>query len=456
VILAASALLSGCGGTSEPAADTDLLVIYSPHSDEIRQEFTWSFQDWYKRQTGRNVDVSWPDPGGGGSQILKRLQDKFRAGRYDIDVAFGGGPIFDQLKQLGMLEPYRVPADVLAAIPPKAAGQPLYDPEFHWYGAAISTFGLIYNNALICDRGLPPVKDWETMADPRYVGFVGAGDASKSSSVRKAYEIILQAYGYDRGMAVLVRMGANARDFYGSASDIPRNCAQATIALGPCIDFYAFRQMRGEGGQNLGFIVPPEMTVVTCDPIGILKNAPHRKAAEKFIELVLRPEGQRLWMLPAGAPGGPREYTLERLAVLPSLYQEPAAKTSAARMNPFAAAPANFYDPAKENDRQTILADYLRVALVENHDALARAWKSIIAAGLPADRAQELVRPLVTEAEMLRLGREVWAPVLVPENATADQRAELQREEEERQRRKSNLETEWSRALRARYQQLAK
>ncbi len=234
------------------------------------------------------------------------------------------------------------------------------------------------------------------------------------------------------------------------------DCAKGFLAVGSCIDFYAFRQMRSEGGDNLGFVVPSGLTMTTCDPIGILRDAPHLAAARKFVEFVMRPEGQRLWMYPAGTPGGPRQYTLERLAVLPSLYEDPNAKTSAARTDPFKVAAPKFFDPAKERDRQTVLADYLRLALVENHDGLARAWKALIDAGLPEARVAELVRPLVGEAEMLRLGREVWAPVLVPDSATPEQKADLTRQEEQRQRTRSDLKKQWSETLRARYEALAK
>jgi hypothetical protein len=197
------------------------------------------------------------------------------------------------------------------------------------------------------------------------------------------------------------------------------------------------------------------MTVATCDPVAVLRNAPHPQAADKFVEFVMRPEGQRLWMLPAGAPGGPREFSLERMAVLPSVYQEAAALSSAVRTNPFTAPPADFYDAAKENERQTILADYLRVVLVENHAALVKAWQAIVAAGLPADRVAELVRPLVSEEEMLKLGRDVWTPVLVPDDAPPEKKAELMRQEEQRLRRRSDLEAAWSEQVRRRYETLA-
>jgi len=448
--------LAGCGGGSSPSAGTDTLVIYSPHSDEIREEFTQAFRDWYKAKTGRDADLSWPDPGGGGTQVLKRLQDKFRAGRYDIDLVFGGGPIFDQMKQLGMLQKTPVPPEILAAIPPKAAGQPLYDPDGYWYGTAISTFGLVYNRTLIKDKGLPEVKDWLAVADPKYFGYVGAADPAKSSTALKVYEVILQAYGYERGMAILVRLGGNAREFYSQAGDVPRNCAQGFIAVGPCIDFYALRQMRSEGGGNLAFLAPPEMTVATCDPIAVLKNAPHRQLAQEFVEFVLRPEGQRLWMLPAGATGGPRKYTLGRLSVLPPLYEEAAAMSAAATVNPFKVTPSDFYDAAKESLRQAILADYLRVVLAENHASLAIAWKAVIDAGLPAGRMAELTRPIISEEEMLRLAREDWSPLLVPEDATPEKKADLLRREEDRQRRKSDTLTRWSEESRRRYEAMAK
>jgi ABC-type Fe3+ transport system substrate-binding protein len=456
VALTALVLLAGCSGGPAPQAGGDTLVIYSPHSDEIRQEFGEAFQAWYKGRTGRDVDVKWPDPSGGGTEVLRRLEDKFRAKRYDIDVAFGGGPIFEPMKQLGMLEPYKLPAEALAALPPKIAGQPVYDADFAWYGAAISTFGIIYNKTIIKQKNLPEVKDWESMADPRFFGLVGAGDPSKSATVLKAYEIILQAYGYDRGMALLARIAGNAREFYPTSSEIPRNTAKGFLAVGPCIDFYAYRQMRSEGGDQLGFVAPSGLTVITPDPIAILKRAPHRKVAEKFVDFVMGPEGQRLWMLPAGTPGGPKKVTLGRLAVLPATYEEAAAKGVVIPFNPLAAKSADFYDPAKENARQAILADYLRVVVVENHDAIKKAWKAIIEAGLPAERLAEFCRPIVAEDEMLRLGREGWTAVLIPGDAPADEQARLTREAEAHRRTKSDTLTRWSEAVRAKYAALAK
>jgi ABC-type Fe3+ transport system substrate-binding protein len=461
MLLAASVIaLGGCRKAEESppsaaATAQDLLVLYSPHSDEIREEFTWGFQAWYQKETGRTVDVQWPDAGGT-SQMVKRLQDKFRAGRYDIDLAFGGGGgIFEQMKQLGMLEPYRLPEDLLRRIPKEVAGQALYDADFCWYGAALSTFGLLYNKNVLGDRGLPAVTDWAAMADPRFIGLVGPGDPSKSGSVRKVYEIILEAYGYERGMSLLIRMGGNAREFYDQASEIPRACALGTIALGPCIDFYADRQMHSDGGRAIGFVAPEGMTVLNADPIAMFKNAPHRKVAEKFLEFVMSPAGQGLWMVPPGAQGGPRTFSLDRMAVLPEVFELPAVKARGGTPPPFALAPAKFFDAAKETARIAILPDYLRVAAIENQEPLKRAWRAIIAASLPDDLVGKLVQPLVTEDEMTRLGREVWQPVRVAKDATPDEVLQSKQKEEMRLRSKSEIEKQWRSTLKQRYEALA-
>jgi iron(III) transport system substrate-binding protein len=463
-LLAAALLAAGGCRQAEPSPSTstaatraaeDELVIYTPHANEIREEFGWAFEDWYHQKTGRTVEVKWPDAGGT-SQILRRLQDKFKAGRFDVDVAFGGGPIFEDMKQLGMLEPFKLPAAVLNQIPTEVAGQRMYDPDYCWYGAALSSFGLIYNKKIIRDRGLPAVTDWETMADPAYFGLVGAADASKSGSVRKSYEIILEAYGYERGMALLSRMFANTREIYPGSGEVPRNCAAGFIAVGPCIDFYADRQMHSEGGANLGYVAPMGLTVLSTDPIGIFKNAPHRRVAELFLEFVLGPEGQALWMLPAGAPGGPRKFSLERTAILPSVLELPAVKARRADVtSPFNLPPSHFFDEAKEAARINILPDYLRVAAVENETSLRRAWRAIIKAGLPKDLVEEFVRPLVSEAEMIDLGKTLWRPISVPKDATPAQATERREKEEMRLRQKSELEMQWRKTLRQRYDDLA-
>jgi ABC-type Fe3+ transport system substrate-binding protein len=452
VALAACGLaLAACGGCSKKSGDgEDVLVIYSPHSDEIQKEFERAFIEYYREKTGRTVTIEWPDAGGS-SGVLRQLQDKHLQGIHDVDILFGGGPIHSQLKALGLLEEFRLSDDLLAKLPKTIAGEPLYDADYAWYGAAVSTFGLIYNKKVITDRGLPAVTQWMDMARPEFFGTVGAVDAAQSGSVRKAYEIMLQAYGYEKGMRLLMLMAANAREIGSSASDIPKGCSQGFIAVGPCIDFFADRQMASPGGENLGFILPEGLSSLNNDPISILKGAPHLDLAKEFVSFVMSRRGQRLWSLRAGTPGGPVETTLSRCAIVPEVYTEDAANLVEGLRNPFQATPNTWYRLDREIARINILPAYLEKMMVENKRQLTEAWKAVIDAGAPEDLVAQLTKPLVSEDELLRLADEVWKDVVLTPDMTADQKQAAEAEQDRRKKLRSDIKLQWSEGFRARY-----
>jgi ABC-type Fe3+ transport system substrate-binding protein len=463
VSLASWGCSKGDNGSSTPtatkaepdAATADRLVIYSPHSDAIKQEFRRAFGEAHRSSTGRAVTVEWPDAGGGGG-ILRQLQDKYKQGIHDVDVVFGGGPMHEQLKNAGLLQPYKLPDDLLAKLPRTIAGQPLYDAEHYWYGAAISSFGIIYNKPLVADLGAPPVAEWSDMARPQFFAKVGVVDAGQSGSVRKAYEIILQSYGYEKGLRVLTLMGANARGIGRSSSEIPKDCAQGFIALGACIDFYGSRQMASPGGEVLGFVLPKGLTVINTDPISILRDAPHRAVAEEFVRFVMSPAGQKLWSLRQGAPGGPQKETLGRYAVLPEIYRDYAADLAPGLESPLDAPATTFYDSRKEGARIEVLPAYLKALMVTNKRPLSDAWRAVIAAGTPEDLTAELTAPLIDEKEMLRLAREVWAPVVIKDETPEADRARLLAERDRRLLERSNTELAWTIAFRERYEAVAR
>ena len=101
-----------------------------------------------------------------------------------------------------------------------------------------------------------------------------------------------------------------------------------------------------------------------------LRRCAAPEGGQKFLEFVLRPEGQLLWMLPAGTPGGPRKFALERVAVLPSLYAGRRRRPSARRPTPSPSPPPPSTMPPRRTTGRSILPDYLRVAAVENDDGL--------------------------------------------------------------------------------------
>jgi hypothetical protein len=135
-------------------------------------------------------------------------------------------------------------------------------------------------------------------------------------------------------MRLIQRIGANARYFTDSAGKVPIDVSMGDAAAGMAIDFYARYQAQVTGGPlgeaRMAFVTPVGGTSVSCDPIGLLRGAPHRAMALRFIEFVLGEDGQRLWTYLPGTPGGPERYALRRLPVRRDFYPSRAPAIEAA------------------------------------------------------------------------------------------------------------------------------
>ncbi len=391
-------------GKSEPSGKATLTIV-SPHWEGIRNEFEKAFVDYWQRETGQQVSITWLDQGGS-TKCLRYVVSQFKTTPDSIgaDIFWGGGvDPFVELTRQKLVHPYKLPDDLLRAIPPLAAGQPVYDPDYNWYGAALSGFGIIYNKVLLASQKLPTPQTWSDLADPKFYQRVEAVDPRESGVGRMVYEIILQAYGWDKGLEIITRMIANSRRITSTSSQVPKDVANGDVVCGMCIDFYAWAQVKRAGADKVGFALPKGKTVVNPDSIAILKGAPQMELAKAFVRFVMSEPGQRLWMRPAGAAGGPQIETLSRLSVLPQLYKDPASLEQLRGLNPFEWASDLTYDADKGSKRGAVFNDLMGTMLIDLHSDLKEAWEAIIAAGLPAAAVAKLNESPVTEAQVLKL-----------------------------------------------------
>lgn len=446
VVLIASLSLAGLlYSSASPVAAKDRLVILSPHWEGIQHEFERAFELYMKQEHQRVVDIEWLDVGGGSGVIEKYISKQFTALRrvrrkeglvvdvkrgIRVDILFGGGPDMHgrlsrpaTLRTGGkplalppLLARYDPPEEILKAIPRQIGGVAIYDAKGHrWFGAALSAFGIIYNKRIVKRARLLTPRDWEDLAAPRVQGWLVSGDPSSSGSVHMVYEIILQAYGFERGYALICRMAGNVRAFNEGGNAGPRMVALGQAAYGMCIDFYGEAQVSHVGDEDLAFILPDGLTVINPDPIAILEGAPNRKLAEHFMAFVLGEPGQKLWMLKRGQPGGPRRFELRRLSVREDLYwllrlggktgaetgivynphTEWSRRSRETRMKP--------YDSRLGGTRWKVVNALFQSTIITPHDDLKAAWRAIIAAGMPAGALAEFGRAPVTEAELIGL-----------------------------------------------------
>jgi len=460
----------------EKAGGGDTVVIVTPHNEAIRFEFGEGFERWYQERTGRNVRIDWRVLGGtseiarfldseyitafqnhwvnqlgkpwstevqAGSQngrlpadapaIAKEARAAFLASNVScgIDLFFGGGT-YDFAKQAtaGRFVKSAI-VDTHpewlsdAVIPLQYAGEDYRDKHGLWIGCVISSYGIIYNRDSLARLGVTELPSgWEDLTAPRYYGEVALCDPTKSGSIAKAFENVIQQQmqrsvellrvkdsnakvdeaaavraGWIRGLQILQLVGANSRYFTDTSQKPPIDVSTGNCAVGMCIDFYGRGQaeaaQRRGGSDRLGYVSPPGGTVSSVDPIGVLRGAPHRDVAEAFVEFVLSPEGQRLWNQKPGTPGGPQQYALRRLPVRRDYYshQEWLAYRSDPDANPFDQKNPLVYRAEWSAGIFREMAFIIRVMCQDTHDELRESWRAINAEGVtPENRARALAR----------------------------------------------------------------
>ncbi|MEW6249241.1 MAG: extracellular solute-binding protein [Planctomycetota bacterium] len=417
--------------SASPAATQGYdLELITPHNENIQAEFERAFV----KQAGRPLRMRWIRKGT--RECLQQLEAQDRAspgGSFGIDVFFGGGaPDHDLAAGRGYLEPARVPADVLAGIPKEIGGVANYGKDGLWYGSALSAFGILQNIRGLATHNLPEIKEWADLGHPRMFSWVVVADPRKSASVAVSYELVLQQYGWEKGWPLLMQIVANARRFTDSSAAIPNEVATGDVLAGPCIDFYAYGRVAQAGPGVLAFTKPAGGLAMTPDPISMLRQPPHRELAEQFIAFVLGPDGQRLWVLPPGAPGGPEKTALYRLPIRPDVCEQYAAELTI--VNPYKEAVSGTLrkvDDDKQRARSLLLSRLLGAGLFELHRDAREAWQALIAGGSKPAALAEWNKLPMTEEESLTLGKQL---------------------EDERTARR--LEGEWARFFKAKYRQV--
>jgi len=391
-------------------AAAERLVIITPHWEGIRYEFGKKFESFYRAETGQDVVIEWMDVGGS-SEVLRFIKSEFKnkPEGIDVDLLFGGGSDpYMELARVNLLDSYQLPDSVMSRMPKTVGGYPLYDEAYRWYGATIAGFGIVYNKRVLSMLNLPEPATWEDLTRPELFTWIGSADPRKSGSAHMPFEIILQAYGWERGWEVITALGANARNFANTGSQVPKDVTTGEVAYGMSIDFYAWAQINEVGAEYIGYTLPDNVTIVNPDAIGILKGAPHREVAGAFLRFVFSPGGQNLWMLNVGTPDGPERFQLNRFSVLPDLYETVDPAHTSVTFNPFKWTSNFIYDAEKGSARWGIINDLVGAFIIDAHHQLRDVWQEAIRQGNTREILPALAAMPVTEEEAEKLGREKW------------------------------------------------
>ena len=460
---------------SGPVAHYDRrLVILSPHHERIRQEIGDAFVSDWRDRNGETVYIDWRIPGGS-SEIVLFLKSEF-AGAFQyywesrlhrvwsqpvarafadprtapngsnpeeweareaflnsnvgvgVDLLFGGGSYdFQQQAEAGYLVAGGAGIGLTSLIdrhpdwfrpevfPESVGGEPFRDRDNRWIGVELATFGIVYNRDVWHRLGIAgEPAQWSDLTDPRLAGQIAMADPTKSGSVAKAFELIVQQQmqqavarrtaagragpvaeaegireGWLAGLKLIQRMSANARYFTDSAGKIPLEISRGDAAAGMAIESYgkaAEEYVRqADGHSRVGFVAPLGGTSVSVDPVALLRGAPDPRLATEFMEFVLSPRGQKLWAFRPGTPGGPVSTALRRLPVRRDFYTESnRPHMSEPDAQPYVQAGHFVYHPRWTGPLFGALRFLIRVMCVETHPEQRRAWRDMIDQGMPA------------------------------------------------------------------------
>ncbi len=418
--LVALLLLSGCtkSNTQQTAkkavsGPAHQLSIISPHPKVVQNEWVPEFKKFYKEKTGIEVNVEWISQGGT-VENLRFIENEFLKHKSGIGVdVFWGGGVGPHLKLASMqrLNAYKLPDSLLNKIPQNISGIPVYDKNHQWYGCTLATFGFLINKAILKKHNLPFPKTWKDLAHPRYQGHIVSADPRRSGVAHMVFSIILQAYPWKEAWRILTGISANTREYSRYAKNVINIVTTGDASIGMAIDHYAAEAVAKHGKTNFAFVLPKDATVVSPDAVSILKGAPNKKVAQAFLEFLLSPEYQKMWLLPVGAKGGPKGRALGRIPVVSQLLETFQAQ-SIVTANPFKLKTAFKYDSEKGKRLWSLLNDLIGALLIDNNDHLKRTWHVLRKKGFPENRLRILGSIPLSEKEALGLSEKWKDPII--------------------------------------------
>lgn len=470
---------AGSGGP-RPVSNARMLIVITPHVQQIQVEFARAFARWYDREhpQGPPARLDYRQPGGT-SDILRQLRAQYTAaarnpdlfdpqtltfaiGAIPADILFGGGSYDHGLLKQGVeirLDP--TDPDSRVAVPMSTpagfsqdqldewfgdnsigSGQ-LYDPDQYWIGTALSSFGIVYNRPILDHLGLDEPTAFIDLTDPRLAGWVALADPRQSGSITTTFDSVLNNEGWDEGWRILRGMSANARYFTDSSTKPPIDIALGEAAIGLAIDFYGRSQAQaimrpGEDPltSRVGYTDPSGAVYIDADPVSILQGAPHPELAREFIRFLLTEEAQALWQFhtttspagadnppgPDGAPMGPEVIELRRMPIRRVMYE----KYADAFVDPLD--PYNSASTVTSKGWRSSIAPMMAAFGIDSLDELHKAWRAYhqarVHGGFSQSTLDEMERLLYAMPAGDRV-EELWDTIFAnqptrPEDAFAD------------------------------------
>ncbi|MGH7775317.1 MAG: ABC transporter substrate-binding protein, partial [Candidatus Binatia bacterium] len=350
----------------------------------------------------------------------------------EADIFWVSAPdAFQTLKADGLLEKYSPPKEIMTKIPAKIGNFPIHDSDGTYFGFAVSGYGLMWNKNYLQGHKLPAPKEWTDLTNPKYHGHLVISAPSRSGTTHLTIEVILQAYGWDKGWALLLNSGGNMGTITERSFGVPEAVISGQYGIGVVIDFFGLSALAS--GHPVDFAYPSLTSVVPAS-VGIVKGGPNPDNAKAFVNYLLGEAGQTLLFSPE----------IARLPVVPDLY----AKGPKSYPNPFTMklGGVDFNNRLSSGRRDVVNSLYDHI-ITFRHRELKEAWGIIYKAeeSVAKGKGQELAQARSLLAEAKKLASQV------PINDKKASDKEVAGAFKSKSGLKAQLETEWETMAKANY-----
>lgn len=350
----------------------------------------------------------------------------------EADIFWVSAPdAFQTLESEGLLEKYNPPKEIMAKTPAKIGTFPIHDPDGNYFGFAVSGYGLMWNKNYLQAHKLPTPKEWTDLTNPKYHNHLVISAPSRSGTTHLTIEVILQAYGWEKGWGLLLNAGGNMGTITERSFGVPEAVISGQYGIGVVIDFFGLSAIAS--GQPVDFAYPSLTSVVPAS-VGIVKGAPHPENARTFVNYLLSEAGQMVLFSPE----------IARLPVIPELY----AKGPKNYPNPFKTkmGGVNFNDTLSSGRRDVVNALYDHI-ITFRHQELKNAWGSIYKAEEALSKAKG---PNVAQGKgLIAEARKLAAQAPIDDKKASNK--EVTGAFKSKSGLKAQLETEWENFARANY-----
>src|SRR5687767_7188500 len=228
----------------------------------------------------------------GEDALIERIRNEGARSPADVMITVDAGRLW-RAEQLGLLQPVRSPL-LESRIP-----QNLREPGGHWFGFSQRARVIAYNK----DKVKPgEIQTYEELAEPKWKARVCMRSATNIYNLSLMGGLI-DHLGEQKAEAWAKAVRANlAQDPKGGDSDQLKAVAAGQCDVTISNQYYYARLARSDKpderkiAEKLGLVMPNQQswgTHVNISGAGVLKNAPNREAAVRFLEYLASDEAQR-------------------------------------------------------------------------------------------------------------------------------------------------------------------